>query len=64
MKFTRLPIILLFICLSAPTYTLADTAAYGSNPEAGQYAELNGIKMYYEIYGNGTSELHSNDGGL
>ncbi len=57
MKFTRLPIILLFICLAAPTYTLADTAAYGSNPEAGQYAELNGIKMYYEIYGNGTPVL-------
>lgn len=63
MKFTRLPIFLLFIYLAAPVYAQPDTAAYGSNLEAGQYAELNGIKMYYETYGSGTPVLviHGND---
>lgn len=26
---------------------------YGNNPEAGHYASVNGIEMYYEIYGSG-----------
>ncbi len=30
---------------------------YGSNPQAGAYASVNGIKMYYEIYGSGTPLL-------
>ncbi|CAN5785862.1 alpha/beta fold hydrolase [soil metagenome] len=28
--------------------------AYGNNPAAGKYQQVNGIKMYYEIYGTGT----------
>ncbi|MDF2188631.1 alpha/beta hydrolase [Paraflavitalea sp. CAU 1676] len=27
--------------------------AYGSNPDAGKYADINGIRLYYEIYGKG-----------
>lgn len=27
--------------------------AYGNNPAAGKYQQVNGIKMYYEIYGTG-----------
>ena len=30
---------------------------YGDNPAAGHYADLNGIKMYYEIYGSGKPVL-------
>jgi pimeloyl-ACP methyl ester carboxylesterase len=29
------------------------TLSYGNNPTAGGYATVNGIKMYYEIYGSG-----------
>jgi pimeloyl-ACP methyl ester carboxylesterase len=57
MTFKKLPIILLVLLLATPLYTQADTVAYGSNAEAGQYAELNGIKMYYETYGSGDPVL-------
>lgn len=30
---------------------------FGSNDDAGKYAYVNGIKIYYEIYGNGTPLL-------
>jgi hypothetical protein len=26
---------------------------YGSNPKAGHYVHVNGIELYYEIYGKG-----------
>ena len=37
---------------------------YGSNPQAGHYAPINGIKLYYEIYGSGEPliMLHGNSG--
>lgn len=31
----------------------ADEIPYGDNPDAGHYASLNGIEMYYEVYGSG-----------
>jgi pimeloyl-ACP methyl ester carboxylesterase len=42
----------------APYYLLAagdkpEPITYGSNAQAGQHADVNGIKMYYEIYGGG-----------
>ncbi|MBL7960556.1 alpha/beta hydrolase [bacterium] len=39
---------------------------YGNNPEAGKYASINGIKMYYEIYGTGMPVvlLHGNGGSI
>ena len=39
---------------------------YGSNPVAGHTAELNGIKLYYEIYGTGAPlvVLHGNGGSI
>lgn len=36
---------------------------YGNNPAVGQYAEINGIKMYYEIYGQGQPVLLLNGNG-
>lgn len=39
---------------------------YGNNTEAGNYKEINGIKMYYEIYGTGKPLvlLHGNGGSI
>src|ERR1700730_7896915 len=39
---------------------------YGSNQAIGKYADLNGIKMYYEIYGQGKPLLliHGNGGSI
>lgn len=39
---------------------------YGNNPDAGSYAMLNGVKLYYEIYGNGDPLLiiHGNGGNI
>lgn len=49
------------------TCTLAQTDAsipYGNNPQAGNYKQINGIKIYYEIYGSGKPLflLHGNGG--
>ncbi len=39
---------------------------YGDNEEAGHYAAINGIKIYYEVYGNGEPVvlLHGNGGSI
>jgi pimeloyl-ACP methyl ester carboxylesterase len=39
---------------------------YGSNPQAGKYADVNGIKVYYEVYGAGEPLLllHGNSGSI
>lgn len=39
---------------------------YGSNAKAGKYAEVNGIKMYYEEYGKGAPMImiHGNGGSI
>ncbi len=39
---------------------------YGHNPSAGQTATLNGIKLYYEVYGTGAPlvVLHGNGGSI
>ncbi|MFN2455806.1 MAG: alpha/beta fold hydrolase [Pyrinomonadaceae bacterium] len=39
---------------------------YGDNPKAGKYVAVNGIKMYYEIYGAGEPLLliHNNGGSI
>ena len=44
----------------------ASTIPYGNNAAAGRYATVNGIKLYYEIYGQGPALLllHGNDGSL
>jgi len=72
----RRSISLLFIILVVITQesTLAqpadplgfDTIIYGSNPEAGNYLTIRGIKMYYESYGTGEPLLmiHGNGGSI
>lgn len=39
---------------------------YGDNKEAGNYKQINGIKMYYEVYGSGEPLvlLHGNGGSI
>src|ERR1700733_2901511 len=40
--------------------------SYGNNPAAGKYAEVNGIKLYYEVYGTGMPllMLHGDGGSI
>lgn len=44
----------------------SDTIKYGRNSNTGKYAELRGIKMYYETYGTGEPLLiiHGNGGSI
>jgi pimeloyl-ACP methyl ester carboxylesterase len=58
MTLPRLPFILLCLMLTASLHALAadnqpETIPYGSNPQAGHHAEVDGITMYYETYGSG-----------
>ena len=43
-----------------------DTSLYGRNEKAGKYADIRGIKMYYETYGEGEPLLiiHGNGGSI
>lgn len=43
---------LLFVCINVSAQN-ASEINFGSNTDIGKYADVNGIKMYYEIYGNG-----------
>lgn len=47
-------------------YAQTPSTPYGDNPEVGKYAEVNGIKIYYEIYGQGEPMLiiHGNGGSV
>jgi pimeloyl-ACP methyl ester carboxylesterase len=60
---------LIFLSISSLCYsqdTCFVTIKYGENPFAGKYARVNGIKMYYEIYGDSTRQplllIHGNGG--
>jgi pimeloyl-ACP methyl ester carboxylesterase len=45
---------------------LDNEIVYGNNSEVGKYAEVNGIKIYYEVYGKGEPLLliHGNGGNI
>jgi pimeloyl-ACP methyl ester carboxylesterase len=60
--FFLLPALILVSC-NTPTKNQVD---YGSNPLMGKYVELNDIKVYYEIYGEGDPVLllHGNSGSI
>lgn len=47
-------------------YAQGPTVPYGNNPEAGKYANVNGIEVYYEVYGEGEPLLliHGNGGSI
>jgi len=63
----------LFFCLLAslvraqnPWQDALVKAGYGSNPQAGHYASIRGIRLYYEVYGSGEPLLllHNNGGSI
>jgi pimeloyl-ACP methyl ester carboxylesterase len=70
MKLLRAVFILLFASLAAtlPARLVPPELAipYGTNPTAGKFAEVNGIKLYYETYGAGPTLLliHGNGGNI
>lgn len=47
-------------------FAQTNTIVYGSNPQAGHYAFINGINLYYETYGSGEPlvMLHGNGGSI
>ena len=48
------------------TQVSESTIRYGDNKDAGSYTVLNGVKLYYEIYGRGDPLvlLHGNGGNI
>jgi pimeloyl-ACP methyl ester carboxylesterase len=54
-----------FILVSCNTQT-KNQVDYGSNPTAGKYVNVNDIKVYYEVYGEGEPLLllHGNSGSI
>jgi pimeloyl-ACP methyl ester carboxylesterase len=46
--------------------SLIQSETYGSNNKVGKYADVNGIRLYYEIYGRGEPLLllHGNNGSI
>jgi pimeloyl-ACP methyl ester carboxylesterase len=65
-----MPRVLFFILIcvfgTTPAYSQANKIDYGNNSSAGHYAYINGINLYYEIYGNGFPllMLHGNGGSI
>ena len=53
-------------CLLALNLFAQSKTTYGSNTTVGQYAPVNGIKVYYETYGKGQPLLllHGNGGSI
>jgi pimeloyl-ACP methyl ester carboxylesterase len=67
MKIKRLFIsIFVFFILTAFSLAQKSKIEYGNNSEAGNYALVNGIKLYYESYGKGQPLilLHGNGGSI
>lgn len=56
----------LFLLFISLTGSYAQSIPYGNNKEAGHYAAVNGIQMYYEVYGEGKPLvlLHGNGGSI
>jgi pimeloyl-ACP methyl ester carboxylesterase len=66
MKVNSLALGLLLFGAQAFSQTPIDTAKLGRNEAVGRYADIRGIKMYYEIYGTGEPLLfiHPNGGSI
>lgn len=65
MKSKSLFFIICFI-MALSTLSAQIPAKYGSNPDKGKYEQVNDIKMYYEVYGEGEPLLliHPNSGSI
>lgn len=57
---------ILVLCLLYSTLLSAQSVHYGSNPQAGKYYDVRGIKIYTEEYGSGKPLLliHGNGGSI
>jgi len=44
---------IIFVGMVSASFASDEGVPYGNNPQAGHYAQVNGIKIYYEIYGKG-----------
>jgi pimeloyl-ACP methyl ester carboxylesterase len=57
---------LLLVLFSVNICSAQNSPAYGNNPAAGKYFSGNGVKIYYEIYGEGKPLvlLHGNGGSI
>lgn len=55
-----------FISAQSITSSLSDTGNYGQDEKAGNYLNIRGFKMYYEVYGKGEPLLmiHGNSGSI
>ena len=55
--------VLILVSCNTPTNNQID---YGSNPTAGKYVDVNDIRVYYEVYGEGEPLLllHGNGGSI
>lgn len=60
----NLSFVLIFI--ASTSLAQINRIVYGSNSQAGKYASINGIKLYYETYGSGEPLilLHGNGGSI
>jgi pimeloyl-ACP methyl ester carboxylesterase len=58
--------LLLASTLIAPALAQTSPIPYGNNPAAGKYYDINGFKMYTEVYGSGPALLmiHGNNGSM
>jgi pimeloyl-ACP methyl ester carboxylesterase len=68
MKFLLLFTTLGFCSISFSQDTCFVTIKYGENPDAGKYAQVNGIRMYFETYGDPARQplllIHGNSGNI
>ena len=57
---------LLSRCRESSETTSKIDNSYDNNSEAGEYVYVNGVNIYYEVYGNGNPLvlLHSNGGNI
>jgi pimeloyl-ACP methyl ester carboxylesterase len=63
---TLIFLINIFLSFSCKTQSDAKAIPYGNNINAGNYISVNGIKLYYEIYGKGEPLvlIHGNGGNI
>ena len=61
-----LSVVFVFFFLFTDIFPQTNPIVYGNNPSAGHYAFINGINLYYEIYGSGEPLLllHGNGGSI